>query len=53
MSDDPLLNVALDYVHQIDRLEFDLKVMTGLMIFWMLVAIVEHIIIKVYKKGEE
>ena len=53
MSDDPLLNVALDYVHQIDMLEFELKMMTGLMIFWMLIAIVEHIIIKVYKKGEK
>lgn len=52
MSDDPILNLALDYVHQIDRLEFELKVMTGLMIFWMLIAIIEYSILKV-KKGEE
>lgn len=53
MSDDPLLNVALDYVHQIDMLEFELKVMTGFMIFWMIIAIVEYSILKVYKKGEK
>ena len=50
---DPLFAVCLDYVHQIERLEFDLKVMTGLMILWMLIAIVEYSFIKLYKKGKK
>lgn len=50
---DPLFAVCLDYVNQIERLEFDLTVMKGLMILWMFIAAVEFIILKVYKmKGE-
>ena len=49
---DPLFEVCLDYVNQIHQLEFSNKVMTGLMILWMLIAIVEYSILKVYKKGE-
>lgn len=48
---DPLFEVCLDYAHQIDRLEFDLNMMKGLMILWMFIAVVEFIILKV-KKGE-
>ena len=50
---DPLFNVCLDYVNQIEKLQFDFKVMTGLMILWMLIAIIEYSILKVYKKGEK
>ncbi len=49
---DPLFEVCLDYVNQIEQLEFNLNVTKGLMILWMIVAIVEFSIIKVYKKGE-
>lgn len=50
---DPLFELCLDYVHQIERLEFDLNIMKGLMILWMFIAVVEFIILKVYKmKGE-
>lgn len=50
---DPLFEVCLDYVNQIEQLKFSNNVLTGLMIFWMLIAIVEYSILKVYKKGEE
>jgi len=49
---DPLFELCLDYVHQIERLEFDLNIMKGLMILWMFIAIIEYSILKVYKKGE-
>ena len=50
---DPLFELCIDYVHQIERLEFDLNLMKGLMILWMLIAVVEFIVLKVYKmKGE-
>lgn len=50
---DPLFNVCLDYVNQIEQLEFSFKVMTGLMLLWMLIAIVEYSVLKVYMKGDE
>ena len=50
---DPLFAVCLDYVNQIERLEFDLNIMKGLMILWMFIAVVEYVLLKVYKmKGE-
>lgn len=50
---DPLFNVCLDYVNQIEQLKFNFNVMTGLMLLWMLIAIVEYSVLKVYMKGDE
>lgn len=49
---DPLFEVCLDYVNQIEDLTFSFNVMTGLMVLWMIIAIVEFSALKVYMKGE-
>ena len=50
---DPLFEVCLDYVNQIEDLTFSLHMMTGLMVLWMIIAILEYSTLKVYMKGEE
>lgn len=50
---DPLFNVCLDYVNQIEQLKFSLSVMTGLTILWMITSVVEYSVLKVYVKGDK
>lgn len=53
MVDDVLTELCIRYSHDIDNLKFSLMIMTGLMIFWLIVAMVEFSIIRVYQKGEK
>lgn len=50
---DPLFNVCLDYVNQIEQLKFNFNVMTGLMFLWMLIAVIEYSVLKVHMKGDK